>query len=58
MSNLDEKNLVRQKMSEAAKAAFIQKFIKEVTRGLRGGVSEDELHDAVNHAIIKDVRES
>jgi len=57
-SRLDDANASRQRMSDAAKKAFLARFRKECVRGLRGGVTSEELQQALDMALVQDVHES
>jgi len=54
----DKRNSVRQKMSDAAKQAFLKRFRDDCSRAIRGGITEDDLRNAVNEAVVKEVQES
>lgn len=55
---LKKKNETRQKLSERAKTAFLKRFLEDCSRGLRGGLTEEELIQAVNEAVLREVQES
>lgn len=53
-----DRNATRQKMSKKAQDAFLKRFREDCSRGLRGGLTEEELVRAVHEAVVKEVQES
>lgn len=54
----EKKNETRQQLSDKAKQAFLKRFREDCSRGLRGGLTEEELILAVNEAVVKEVQTS
>jgi hypothetical protein len=54
----EKKNETRQRLSGQAKTAFLKRFREDCSRGLRGGLTEEELIQAVHEAVVKEVQES
>ncbi|OPZ40840.1 MAG: hypothetical protein BWY99_00345 [Synergistetes bacterium ADurb.BinA166] len=62
MTNPKRKNEIRKGLSFAAKKNFLARFAAECARGVRGGITEEELRDALSSAIkeqiVQEVQES
>ena len=54
----EDRNEIRKKMSDRAKAAFLKRFSEDCSRALRGGITEEELILAVNQSLVREVQES
>lgn len=54
----EDKNGIRKQLSNRAKQAFLKRFSEDCSRAIRGGLTEEELIQAVNDAVVREVQDS